>query len=485
MEFKPAQRRRKPPESFFVFSMNARELRSLAGIQRRDAEKGTARAADIGIQRAHDPTRSSEIARFVRHGYPWSTLREVERRSGEFDDLRKPGWLPTAIVVNILTSRDKRPNGSVHADDYIDVDLENGHAEVVLPAGFAAGWAPKGLHPIEVVDGQHRLWAFDESSPQPYDLPVVAFVGLDISWQAYLFWTINIKPTRINPSLAFDLYPLLRAEDWLERVEGPKVYREARAQELTEVLWSHPESPWHRRINMLGQTRGLGVTQAGFVRSLTNTFIRRPTRRRGAIGGLFTSPVTNDAEPLPWNRTQQAAFLVFIWQAIEDAVAESKADWALFLRKETEGDETDGALDPAFAGKNTYLNTEQGVRAYLTVVNDLCFSLAPDLDLDEWEAISADGALDRDAVELELEGLLDERVAAVVEDLAGVLANFDWRGADAPGLSSDQRALKRAFRGSGGYVEFRRQLLREIGREGPEELRLASNELYRKIKDRK
>jgi hypothetical protein len=49
---------------------------------------------------------------------------------------------------------------------------------------------------------------------------LVAFHGLDLSWQAYLFWTINIKPKRINPSLAFDLYPLLRSENWLDKAEG-------------------------------------------------------------------------------------------------------------------------------------------------------------------------------------------------------------------------------------------------------------------------
>ncbi len=80
----------------------------------------------------------------------------------------------------------------------------------------------------------------------------MAFYGLDVSWQAYLFWTINIKPKRINPSLAFDLYPLLRAEDWLDKAEGHYVYRESRSQELTEALWSNPDSPWYDRINMLG-----------------------------------------------------------------------------------------------------------------------------------------------------------------------------------------------------------------------------------------
>jgi hypothetical protein len=480
IDFEPKERRRKPPEEFYVFSLDARDLRLLSGIQRRDADEVTPRIADTGIQRAHDKKRSSEIGRFVEHGYPWSTLSPSERKSGDYADLRKPGWLPTAIVVNILTDGDRRPDGRVQPADQVVVSTDD-RPTVILPRAFGPNWKPSAIPPIEVIDGQHRLWSFDESFKGNFDLPVVAFVGLDISWQAYLFWTINIKPTKINPSLAFDLYPLLRAEDWLERTEGPKVYREARAQELTEVLWSYPESPWHRRINMLGQTRGLGVTQAGFVRSLTNTFIKRPPKRRTVSGGLFTSPLGEADSPLSWNRTQQAAALVFSWQVIEDAVRASTADWAQTLRLRPE--ELTETFDPAFAGRDTNLNTEQGVRAYLSVVNDLSFARADDLELGEWQALTPDGSLDLDAIDLELASLLEQPWSAFLEALADALASFDWRGADAPGLRDHERSLKRAFRGSGGYVEFRRQLLSHVGRHGDDELKELANELYRLIKD--
>ena len=115
-----------------------------------------------------------------------------------------------------------------------------------------------------------------------FELPVVLFYDLDISWQAYIFWSINVTPTRISPSMAYDLYPLLRTADWLEQVEGPMTYRETRAQELTEALWNHPESPWEKRIGMLGRERGK-VSQAAFVRSLTLSFVRgwSSSRRSG------------------------------------------------------------------------------------------------------------------------------------------------------------------------------------------------------------
>src|SRR5262249_45408689 len=152
---------------------------------------------------------------FVEFGFPWSTLSDAKRASAEFNDLRKPGWLPTAIVLNILT-KDAVRNGSTVADkDLASIVEVDGQPRLQLPyESWSADWAPSKLPPFEVIDGQHRLWAFEGASKlENFQLPVVAFVGLDVSWQAYLFWTINIKPKRINASLAFDLYPLLRSED--------------------------------------------------------------------------------------------------------------------------------------------------------------------------------------------------------------------------------------------------------------------------------
>src|SRR5205085_3207956 len=173
----------------------------------------------------HDADRSEEISRFVEFGYPWSRLSKAKRESKEFEDLRKPGWLPTAIVLNILTQGAER-NGIAVADGDLAVITEtDGGSTLQLPyEQWAPTWSPSKLPPFEVIDGQHRLWAFDTSQLRDFELPVVAFVGLDISWQAYLFWTINITPKRINASLGFDLYPLLRGEDWLERAEEHVVY---------------------------------------------------------------------------------------------------------------------------------------------------------------------------------------------------------------------------------------------------------------------
>lgn len=465
IEFDPKQHRSKPPANFYVFSLPARELRSLSGIARRQAKNASSRVADLGIQRQHDPERSEEIGRFVEFGFPWSTLSEARRASNEFNDLRKPGWLPTAIVLNILTEVDERNGVKVDRADLISVADSDGRPNLNLPyEQWDAQWMPKGLAPLEIIDGQHRLWAFDSASQHAnFELPVVAFVGLDISWQAYLFWTINIKPKRINASLAFDLYPLLRAEDWLDRAEGHFVYRETRSQELTESLWSHPSSPWYDKINMLGERQIKWVSQSAWIRSLMATFVRPWDGRGGATGGLFGGRLKSGEEVLGWSRAQQAAFLIFIWQKFLDGVTGSQDSWAKDLRAKS-GDDPNSAqgLELAFYSSLSLINTDQGVRGFLHVINDMFYYRASRIGLRDWRPDDKSPASSNDAVSKALATLPSQPFAKLATDIANGLASFDWRTSSVPNLNDDIRRKKLVFRGSSGYKEIRLQLLEHL-----------------------
>ncbi len=460
VEFDPKFHRREPPHAFYMFTLNARDLKALSGIQRRTRK--TQEEPDLGIQRRHEEDRSKEIGRFVQRGYPWSALAETKRNSEEFDHFRKPGWLPTALVVNILTASDKRRGGAkVAPADLITVtDQDHSAATLQLPKGLSeSGWKPSELPPIEVIDGQHRLWAFEDPEvAASFELPVVAFYGLDISWQAYLFWTINIKPKKINPSLAFDLYPLLRSEDWLERFEGHSIYRDVRAQELVERLWSSPSSPWHERINMLGETGTKMLSQASWIRALTATYVRAFEGRRVQVGGLFGAPVGADETVLPWNREQQAAFLIFIWRRLRSAIKGCTEKWAMDLRGDVMADKS----DPAFRGPYTLLDQDQGVRGFLHVTNDICYVRYEKLGLLDWR-FDNDPDTDGDEVTKELVTSLRNRaVGNFITEATLHLADFDWRTANAPQLTQEERQAKLVFRGSGGYSEFRRQLLSHL-----------------------
>jgi DGQHR domain-containing protein len=459
VQFRPKDHKRRPDDSFYLFSLSAAYLKMLTGIQRRTTKGKLKRAEDLGIQRRHEEDRSTVIADYVKYGSPWSDLSKHKRESGLYNDLRRPGWLPTAIVVNILAPGDKRRGQEVARDDLVAIE-DNGSqsVEIKLPPSFTGpGWKPERFFPIEVIDGQHRLWAFEqEEIDDSFELPVVAFRGLDIGWQAYLFVTINIKPKRINMSLAYDLYPLLRTEEWLQKFEGHPVYRETRAQELVEALWSHPKSPWCERINMLGEPgqKQQMVTQAAWIRSLMATFIKA-WGRGVRIGGLFGAPVGSHKEVLPWDGAQQAAFLIVAGQKLQAALHEENKGWAKSLREAAKGSED----DPTFYGDYSLLSTDQGIRGFLSVVNDLCYVRAQEIELASWISDGNARPTDEEAVSTAINSLKKHKAASFLTQIMSGLSQYDWRTSSAPDLEEEERKRKAALRGSGGYKELRLELL--------------------------
>lgn len=484
VKYDASKKRKKPEGHFFLLSMNAKDLRLLSGIYPRNA-KGRAKASDdLGIQRRHEPERSKEINEFVRFGHPWSDLSNSQRASGDYADLKKPGWLPTAIVINILKANETRRGKQISAADTIKVTSTAEASNIELPKGFEKKqWASSSIPPIEVIDGQHRLWAFDETIPEgDYELPVVAFHGLDISWQAYLFYTINIKPKRINASLAFDLYPLLRTEDWLEKFEGPVIYRETRAQEIVDALYSFPKSPWHLKINMLGES-GHGqrmVSQAAWIRSLLATLIKSWDGKKGSIGGLFGTPVGTNEHVLGWSRHEQSAFIISAGEFFHEAIKASQSEWCASLRA-LESNELFKNADPAFYGSNTLIAQDQGIRVFLGVVNDLCYLNSDLLKLEGWGQSTKTGGDDLDLICEAVKSLKKTEIATFLKLLCKELASFDWRASSAPNLTREQSLIKSAFRGSGGYKVLRQELLNHLSKSSKKPLSQLAQQAMRQL----
>ena len=476
-DFSPEKFRRKPPNQFLLLSMEASELKRLSGIQRRSSEGGRPREQDLRIQRAHDKSRSDEIIEYVKYGFPWSRLSHLKRKSGKYQELIKPGWLPTAIVVNILLPKDDREGKSVDKADLVTVNSQNNTAYIEIPNTNQPDWELNGLPPIEVIDGQHRLWAFDEDI-EGYEVPVVAFEGLDRSWQAYLFYTINISPKRINSSLAYDLYPLLRTEDWLEKFEGHSIYRETRAQELTEAMWAHEKSPWYQRINMLGEPGKKSVTQAAWIRSLLATFVKSWESRRVQIGGLFGAPIGENKLVLPWSRAQQAAFLIYAWQKLANAIDEIEPEWANLPDSQSLGNASTAGLRSVYS----MLNSDMGVRGVLYTLNDLCFVKTEKFKLRLWEQEISDSAASNSEITLALDSLDKQPVAKFIVALMETLAQYDWRSSKAPHLKSDERQAKARFRGGSGYREIRQELLNYIVESSTGDLNESAEEVIKRLR---
>lgn len=481
INFDPAAKQSRPLPFFFLCSIKAKDLKSLTGVYRRSTKGKLARAKDPNVQRGHEEARSQIIREFVRFGYPWCEMSESRRTSPSAENLQKPGWLPTAILVNILPPQASRNGRKIHSDDLVSIDEAGEFARINYPKSYTGGttWEPTSVFPLEVIDGQHRLWAFDGYDPgQDYELPVVAFYDLDRSWQAYLFWSVNITPKKINRSLAFDLYPLLRREDWLDQFAGHSIYRETRCQELVEALWSSEVSPWHDRINMLGEKKSDRerqvpmVTQAAWIRSLMATFVKQWDSNATKIGGLFGASKNLDDLLLPWNRPMQAALLIYAGSALKAAIENSVDPWAVDLRKrKVQSSLFHGEDDLAMYGENSLLSTDQGIRGFLFVVNDLLFVAEEQLELRSWtwEAVY-DGssaarklaATEEGAQTMALKSLKKTQIADFIDEMSLSLAQYDWRTSSTPGLDEELRRAKLVLRGSSGYRELRMELLTHL-----------------------
>lgn len=468
--------RKKPHANYFIFSMDIRLLKRLSDVHRR--KSNVKKVEDAFIQRGHDAKRSLEINKFVEGGFPWSTLSDKDKQAPENQTLKMPGILPTAIVANILGRGEKRGKAEINIDDLITIEDETSQIpKLVLPLSvFDEKWDPE-LKPLEIIDGQHRLMAFDEAAELTgnYEVPVVAYFNLDRAWQAYLFYVINIKPKKINTSLGYDLYPLLRSQDWLENSkDGLTVYRETRAQELVEALWLYEQSPWFNKINMLGANEGGTISQAAFIRALTNSYLKKSIRKN--TSGLFADILPGkNFEEIRWVRAQQAAFLILLWEQIALKASISDNGWAKKLREEKKQlilfDSIDKkfsvvSINDSFLSKNSMLSHDQGVSGISSFSNDFFFVAANyfnDFDFNEieWSDDIDERQIEIDSIDIAINQFRNAKVYQLIILFAEELMKLDWRSYSASfdPNENDQQERQKKYRGSGGYSEVYRDLL--------------------------
>lgn len=461
--------RSKPEPHFYLFKIDIRLLKRISDVHRRNTQKP--RAEEINVQRALKEERSIEIRNYVQTGFPLSTLNEKDRGIQENQVLRMPGFLPTAILINILGPKQKRGNSTISDKDLITIQERNDGFEIILPPDvFTNSWNPE-LKPVEVIDGQHRLWAFDETEKieGQFEVPVVAYFNLDRAWQAYLFYVINIKPKKINTSLGYDLYPLLRTQEWLENSrDGIKVYRETRAQELVEALWSYQESPWFRRISMLGEDGG-NISQNAFIRALSDSYFKKS---RKGTSGLFSDVLNKKNEELKWVRAQQAGFLILLWDEItkvlnNEHTKEGILEWVDKLRQENislTSIEKDLRLDKSFVSKNSNLGRDQGVTGISMFSNDIFYVIANEGEFDfneiVWDNDIDERQIEHSSIDLAIKKFNNHPIYTYIQAFAREVIKLDWRTSSAEFEDPTKSELQKKYRGSGGYREIWNDLLK-------------------------
>ena len=123
----------------------------------------------------------------------------------------------------------------------------------------------------KIIDGQHRidgLKGFNED----FQVNVTIFVDMDLEDQAMVFATINLKQTRVNKSLAYDLYEFASSRS-----------PQKTSHNIVKLLNMKQGSPFKKKIKILGKATGSPfetLTQATFVECLLPYISDNPLRDR-------------------------------------------------------------------------------------------------------------------------------------------------------------------------------------------------------------
>ena len=163
----------------------------------------------------------------------------------------------------------------------------------------------------KIIDGQHRIAGL-QNAKEEFQSVVAVFVDMDIEDQANMFATINLKQTKVNRSLAYDLF------EFAESRSPQKT-----AHNIARLLNFEEGSPLKGKIKLLGvaSAKGSGetLTQALVVDEIlflvTGTAMKdRDDLRRGRS----LSPIgTNELRRLPFRnlfiREDDAVIARNIW----------------------------------------------------------------------------------------------------------------------------------------------------------------------------
>ncbi len=172
--------------SLVVFSADARTIWNHFAINRRLEDK------DEGYQRTLKEGRVRKIARYIESG----------------------NALPLGILVSMEKGKYK---------------IEDDHIEIVDEPDV--GW---------IIDGQHRVAGAHEAKIE-IDIPVVAFLELDLEEQIRQFVTVNREAKGVPASLYYDLLSHLPAVSPANRAKE-------RAVDIAHSLRDNEESPFYSRI---------------------------------------------------------------------------------------------------------------------------------------------------------------------------------------------------------------------------------------------
>lgn len=255
-----------PFAEFFVTEIPARILLDVAYSDRLTAEKtGDAYYTLRGSQRPKAERRLKEIAEFINS---------------------KTASFPNSII---LAANYREDNGLIEEDERckwrLEIPPENPIGTLTVPT--SAKLAP-------VIDGQHRLFAYNYADRENLKMPLLCAIFFDLPkpYQAFLFATINANQRPVSKSLTYELFGY-NVED-----EPPQKWTpEKLAVFLTRKLATESGSPFRDHIIIaaendfaprMAQVRkehGWAVSMATVVEGIVNLISHNPKQDAYRIGG--------------------------------------------------------------------------------------------------------------------------------------------------------------------------------------------------------
>lgn len=264
----PVIRITQPIGDFYVGSMSSKDLIAISFFDMRRIVHEDSLDRYLGIQRELNAKRVEEIGLYTHS--PDATF-------------------PTAVVLAVQEQCVSLEPIEIkkHDDRFFLMTLENiaNPDETVLYRQIA-----------RVIDGQHRIRGLKDYEGDDFELNVSIFVGADISDQASIFATVNLGQTKVNRSLAYDLFELSQSRS-----------PEKSCHEVTVALDKTKGSPFFKKIKRLGKATegrfGETLSQATVVQGIlqhicANRLQVIQDRQVGARGEKWPTLSSDEAEKL-------------------------------------------------------------------------------------------------------------------------------------------------------------------------------------------
>lgn len=319
-----------PIGDFFIAKIPAKDLVEISYSDIRSLSHERDIETYLGIQRPLNLTRAKEIKEYVKN---------------------IDASFPSAIILSI-------------DGENINWDDSTGVLEILNTNGDS---------PAKILDGQHRIAGFmDVSTGKPIDelcyfiedgekkdfeLILTIFVGLDLTEQATIFATVNLKQTKVNKSLVYDLEAYANARS-----------PQKTSHDITIILDNNEKSPFKDRIKRLGLKTGVNenISQATFVEELISLISDNPMIDRDTLLRKEKKSFSSFRNGL--KRTDYSDDLIFRNYFIDNKDDEIiKVLFSFFLAVEKTW-----PLSWDVRNKISILNKTVGLKALFKVLKDIC-----------------------------------------------------------------------------------------------------------------